>query len=85
MKAVLDRVRAAPPERPVLVNEAATLSYGDLLRSAHELARDIDKFSRPGSPVALCLDNGPDFLVTLIGTWTAERVPLVPFSAPFWG
>jgi acyl-CoA synthetase (AMP-forming)/AMP-acid ligase II len=63
VKAILDRIAAVAPSTPVLVGEVGALTYGALLEASRDLAKQVNSVAPPGRPVAISLDNGPDFLV----------------------
>lgn len=77
MKAILDRIGAVAPSTPVLMGEVGTLTYGALREASGDLAKQVNSVAPLGRPVAICLDNGPDFLIGLVGVWASGRTPLV--------
>ena len=58
-------------------------TYGDLLRAAERIARGLkERGAKPGSRVAVCLDQGLAYVASLIGIWQADAVSVL--MAPDW-
>lgn len=58
----------ADPDRPALIGEDQTFSYGDLAARADHVARwAAGQNLRPGDVVALLLDNAPDYVAVWLG------------------
>jgi amino acid adenylation domain-containing protein len=69
------------PDAPALVHGAATLSYGELVRRAHRLARHLRALGvGPESLVGVCLERSPYLVVSLLAVLAAggAYVPLDP-------
>jgi amino acid adenylation domain-containing protein len=89
-RTVLDRFEAQAarsPGTPAVVRGDARLTYADLDRRADRLARDLRALGiGPGTPVAVCLERSPDFLVAILGIMKAggAYVPLDPSYPREW-
>ena len=76
------RSREADPGRVHLPADGATITLPELLDRAQFLAGDFyDRGVRPGDVVGMVLQNGPDFLTTLLGLMYAGAVP-APLALP---
>lgn len=61
------------------------LTYGDLSKSAHAVARGLnDAGCEPGARVALMCGHGPEFMIGLLGIFVGgfTAVPVVPPTGP---
>jgi fatty-acyl-CoA synthase len=77
---LLDDVAAQFPDRPYVITEQQTVSYGDLARRSVRLARGlIASGVRPGERVALVLPNGTDMIAARFAVARAGAVA-VPVS-----
>jgi amino acid adenylation domain-containing protein len=65
------------PERLALTRGGETLTYGELDRSANQLARYLaDHGVRRGLVVGLLLDRSPEWLITVLAAFKLGAVPL---------
>lgn len=81
---VLEAFRAAvrrAPDAPAILYFDTTITYGELDVLSDAFAAELldDGFAH-GDRVALCLQNGPQFVLCLLGTWKAGgiAVPVNP-------
>lgn len=81
----LARTAARTPDRPALVFEDRTLTYGDLDRRADSLARRLRALGvAPDDRVAVCLEQSPELAVALVAVLKAGGgyLPLDPEQPP---
>jgi amino acid adenylation domain-containing protein len=74
---------ARTPDRPAVVLDGVTLSYGELDRRAERVARTLRRLHVGlDTRVAICLERSPDLLVAILGVLRAggAYVPLDPAS-----
>jgi long-chain acyl-CoA synthetase len=69
------RVAAQHPDRPAVVFEGRTMTYGDLERDAAALARSLERAGiAPGDRVALYLPNVPAYALVYLATLRAGAI-----------
>lgn len=78
--AAIGRHAAAQPRRGALTDGAGELSYAALNRAISDTAAEIR--GRTSKPVALCLDNSPEWMILDLAL-LAARLPCVPLPAFF--
>ena len=79
MGAIVAAVAARHPDRPLVLTDAMTITYGDAVRRAENIARGLRHLGvRPGDRVALVLANHPEFVPLLFAIWRlgATAVPV---------
>lgn len=64
---------AATPQRPAVITQTVTLTYGDLLRRAWSVARALDQSGAPRSIVAVAMDKGWEQVVAVLGVLISAR------------
>lgn len=82
---LLEETARRHPEKPALLCEDATLTYGELHARAAGLARQLAQDGAgPGDRVAVVLPNHWTFAVAVLGIWKlgATAVPLSPLLRP---
>src|SRR6266567_1151998 len=83
-RSVVDRFEqaaAAHPQRPALVHDGTTLSFGELAATSAEVAADLAaRGVGAESLVGLLLPRGVEFVIGLLGTLRcgASYIPLDP-------
>ncbi len=82
---LLEETARRHPEKPALLCDDATLSYGELHARAGGFARELARDGvGPGDRVAVVLPNHWTFAVAVLGVWKlgAAAVPLSPLLKP---
>ena len=78
--AAIGRHAAANPRRAALADGTRQISHSALNRAIADVAADIR--TRTSKPVALCLDNSPEWIIADLAL-LATRLPCVPLPAFF--
>jgi amino acid adenylation domain-containing protein len=76
-----ERLAAGQPEAPAVHFQGLSLSYGQLEQGSNRLAQFLVSAGvTPGSRVAVCVQPGPEILLSLLAIWKAGAVyvPLDP-------
>src|SRR5688572_10149721 len=76
----IGRHAAARPRRPALTDGAREITYAALNRAISDAGAEMR--TRTSKPVALCLDNSPEWIVADLAL-LATRLPCVPLP-PFF-
>jgi acyl-CoA synthetase (AMP-forming)/AMP-acid ligase II len=85
LHAVLRESAERSPERPLVKHEATTLTYGEVDLATSRCAAALRELGvRFGDRVALCLPNGPEYLIAYYATLKAGAcvVPIAPDVPP---
>jgi len=67
----------AHPDAPVIVTRRGTLTRGEALAEAAQIAEELGEVGAAGAPVVISLDSGTGFLASLVGAWLAGSTPVL--------
>ena len=67
----------AEPDAPVILTRQGTLTRGEALAEAAQIALELREVGAGGGAVVISLDSGAGFLASLVGAWLAGATPVL--------
>lgn len=67
----------SPFDAPLLITREGSMSRHQVLAQAAGFSRELASHGTPGDCIAISLDAGPQFVVSLVGAWLAGLSPVL--------